>query len=145
MRFVTTYPCYSSTQTPLFVSVSTVKMELVVGNISLHVNCIHFRGAVFVFGFRFGFRFRVLRHVKGLYGNPSVLSLSLDRSKQSDSPNGKITPEVLFPLMPKRHFLVKFWKCKKAVSVLPHEAKHCWNYCAFNQSYLAKGKTALLF
>jgi len=25
--------------------------------------------------------------------------------------------------MPNRHFLVQFWKCQKAVSVLPHEAK----------------------
>jgi len=25
--------------------------------------------------------------------------------------------------MPNRHFLVKFWKCQKSVSVLPHEAK----------------------
>jgi len=30
----------------------------------------------------------------------------------------------------------------KAVSILPHEAKHCWNYFAFNQSYLAKGEIA---
>ena len=33
----------------------------------------------------------------------------VDQSKQSDSPNGKITPVVLLPLMPNRHFLVKFW------------------------------------
>jgi len=25
--------------------------------------------------------------------------------------------------MPKRHFLVNIWKCQKAVSILPHEAK----------------------
>ena len=31
-----------------------------------------------------------------------------------------------FPLMPNRHFLVEFWKCQKAVSILPHEAK--WKY-----------------
>jgi len=43
--------------------------------------------------------------------------------KQLDSPNGKITPAVLLPLMPNRHFLVKFWKCRKAVSILSHEAK----------------------
>jgi len=30
--------------------------------------------------------------------------LPLDQSNQSDSPNGKITPTVLFPLMPYRHF-----------------------------------------
>jgi len=54
---------------------------------------------------------------------PSVSSLSLDQSKQSDSSNGKITPAVLFPLMPNRHFLVKFWKCQKAESILSHEAK----------------------
>jgi len=53
----------------------------------------------------------------------SALSLSLDESKESDSPNGKITPAVLFPVMPNKHFLVKFWKCQKAVSILPHEAK----------------------
>jgi len=66
--------------------------------------------------------------------------LSLDQSKQSDSPNGKITPTVLFPLMPNRHFLVKFWKCQKAVSILPNGAKALQNYFAFNQSYLAEGK-----
>jgi len=49
--------------------------------------------------------------------------LSLDQSKQLDSPNGKITPAVLLPLMANRQFLVKFWKCQKAVSILPHEAK----------------------
>ena len=37
--------------------------------------------------------------------------------------NGKITPAVLFPLMPNRDFLIKFWKCQMAVSILPHEAK----------------------
>jgi len=42
---------------------------------------------------------------------------------QSDSPNGKITPALLLPLMPNRHFLVKFRKFQKAVSILPHEAK----------------------
>jgi len=49
--------------------------------------------------------------------------LSLDQSKKLDSTNGKITPAVLLPLMPNRQFLVKFWKCQKAVSILPHEAK----------------------
>jgi len=49
--------------------------------------------------------------------------MSLDQSKQSDSSNGKITPAVLFLLMKNIHFLVKFMKCQKAVSVLPHEAK----------------------
>jgi len=44
--------------------------------------------------------------------------------------------------MPNGHFLVKFWKCQKAVSILPHVVKHYWNYFAFNQSYLAKGKIA---
>jgi len=38
------------------------------------------------------------------------------------SPNGKITPAVVFPRMPNRHFL-KFWKWQKAVPILPHEAK----------------------
>jgi len=57
------------------------------------------------------------------YANPSVLSLSLDQSKQSDSPNGKITSAVLFPLKPNRHFHVKFWKRQKAVPILPHYSK----------------------
>jgi len=48
---------------------------------------------------------------EGPHANPSVSSLSLDKSKHSDSPNGKITPAVLFLLMPNTHFLVKFWKC----------------------------------
>jgi len=60
---------------------------------------------------------------QGPYANPSVSSLSLDQSKQSDSPNGKIIPAVLFSAMPNRHFLVKFMKCQKAVSPLPHGAK----------------------
>jgi len=34
-----------------------------------------------------------------------------------------MTPAVPFLLMPNRHFLVKFWKCQKALSILPHEAK----------------------
>jgi len=54
---------------------------------------------------------------------PRVSSLSLDQSKQSDSPNGKITPAVLFHLKPNRHFLVKFRKSQKSVSILPHDAK----------------------
>ena len=49
--------------------------------------------------------------------------LSLDKSKQMDSPNGKITLVMLLPLLPNRHFLVKVWKCRKAMSILPHEAK----------------------
>jgi len=61
--------------------------------------------------------------LQGPYANPSVSSLSFDQSNQSDSPNGKITPAVLLPLMPNRHFLVKLWKCQKAVSILPREAK----------------------
>jgi len=48
---------------------------------------------------------------------------SRDQSKQSNSSNGKINPAVLLPLMPNRHFLVKFWKCQKAVSILPHVTK----------------------
>jgi len=60
---------------------------------------------------------------QGPYADPSVSSLSLDQSKHLDSPNGKITPAVLLPLMPNRHFLVKLWKCRKAVCILPHEAK----------------------
>jgi len=60
---------------------------------------------------------------QGPYVDPSVSILSLDQSKQLDSPNGKITPAVLLPLMPNRHFLVTIWKCRKNVSILPHEAK----------------------
>jgi len=79
---------------------------------------------------------------QGPYVNPSVSSLSLDQSKQSDSHNGKITPAVLFPLMPNRHFLVKLWKYQKTVFILPHEAKALQDYFSFNQSYLSKGKIA---
>jgi len=62
---------------------------------------------------------------QGLYRNtyPSVSSLSLDLFKQPNSPEGKITPAVFSPLMPNRHFLVKFSKCRKAVFILLHEAK----------------------
>jgi len=72
------------------------------------------------FGF-IGFGFRSCN--KDLTLIQAYHPLSLDQSKQSDSPNGKITPAVLFFLMPNRHFLVKIWKCQKAVSILPHEAK----------------------
>jgi len=61
---------------------------------------------------------------QGPFANPSVLSLSLDQSKQLDSTSGKITPAVLLPLMLNRHFLINIWKCRKAVlSILPHEIK----------------------
>ena len=30
---------------------------------------------------------------------------------------------MLFPLIRNRHFVVEFWKCQNAVSILPHEAK----------------------
>jgi len=68
--------------------------------------------------------------------------LSLDQSKQSNSPNGEVTPAVLFLLMPNGGFLVKFCKCQKAVSILPPETKALleWNYFGLIQSYLAKGK-----
>jgi len=49
--------------------------------------------------------------------------LSFDQSKQWESFNGKIIPSSAIPLMPSRQFLVEFWKCQKAVSILPHEAK----------------------
>jgi len=46
------------------------------------------------------------------------------RPWQLDPPNGKITPAVLFPLMPNGSLLVNFCKCqKKAVSILPHDTK----------------------
>jgi len=38
---------------------------------------------------------------QGPYANPSISSLSLDQSNQTDSPNGKIDPIVHFPLMAK--------------------------------------------
>ena len=62
-----------------------------------------------------------------------VSSLSFEQSKESDSPNGKITPAVLCFMRQNRHCLVKFWKCQKAMSILPHEAKHHWSYIAFSQ------------
>jgi len=64
-----------------------------------------------------------MQQQQGPYANPSISSLLLDQSKQLDSLNGKIAPAVLFLLMSNKHFLVKFWKCQKAVSILPHEAK----------------------
>jgi len=44
--------------------------------------------------------------------------------------------------MTNRHFLVKFWKCQKAVTILPHEAKALLDYFPFSQLYLAKGEIA---
>jgi len=80
----------------------------------------------------------------GPYINASLSSFSVDQSKQSDSPNGKTIPAVFFPLIPKRHFLAKFWKCQNAVSILPHEANTLLDYFALNQSYLDKGKISLV-
>jgi len=42
--------------------------------------------------------------------------------------------------MPNRHFLVKFWKCQKRLSILPHEAK-----ALFCLPYLVQGKIAPVF
>jgi len=59
-------------------------------------------------GFRFiGYVTRTSRKSK------YIAHLSLDQSKQLDSPNGKITPAVLFLLMPNRYFLVNFLKMLK--------------------------------
>jgi len=80
---------------------------------------------------------------QGHYANPSVSSMSLDQSKQSDSPNGKITPAVFFSLMPNRSFL-NFENAKWQCLFCLIRQKHCWNYFAFNQLYLAKGKLAYI-
>jgi len=61
--------------------------------------------------------------LQGPYANSNVSSLSLDKSNQSVSPNGKITPAVLCLWWQNRHCLVKFGKCQTAVPILPHEAK----------------------
>ena len=52
-----------------------------------------------------------------------ISSLSFDQSKQSDSPNGKITLAVLCFMRHNRHCLVKLCKCQKTMFILPHEAK----------------------
>jgi len=44
-------------------------------------------------------------------------------TNQPGSPNGKIAPAILWLHEENRHCLVKFGKCQKAVSILPHEAK----------------------
>jgi len=44
--------------------------------------------------------------------------------------------------MTNRHLLVKFWKCQKTVTILPHEAKALLDYFPFSQLYFAKGKIA---
>jgi len=74
-------------------------------------------------GLASGFRFWVSGYVTRTspYANLSVSSLSLDQSKKSDSPNGKIPPTVISPLTPNKHFLVKFWNCQKALSIQPHD------------------------
>jgi len=59
--------------------------------------------------------------LQGPYADLSASSLSLDQSNQSGSPNGKITPASLW--WQNKHCLVKFWKCQKAGSILPHDAK----------------------
>jgi len=44
--------------------------------------------------------------------------------------------------MTNRHLLVKFWKCQKTVTILPHEAKALLDYFPFSHLYFAKGKIA---
>jgi len=68
--------------------------------------------------------------------------LSLDQSKQSDSPKGKITPAVLFPLKPNIHFRVNFLKRQKVVSILPHDSKPLLELFCLHPTYLPKGKIA---
>jgi len=70
--------------------------------------------------------------------------MSLD---QSDSPNGKIAPAVL--LWQNRHSdgkidtaLLNFGNGKRLGLFCLMTQRHSWNYFAFNQSYLAKGKIA---
>jgi len=46
--------------------------------------------------------------------------------------------------MPNIYFLVKFWKCQKAVSTLPHEAKALLELFCIQPIVLAKGKIALV-
>jgi len=58
-----------------------------------------FKFWVQVLGLVLGLGFQVTLH--GPYANPSVWSLQLDKSNQSDSPNGKITSAVLLLLMAK--------------------------------------------
>jgi len=43
------------------------------------------------------------------------------------SPDGKITPAVLFPLMPNRHFFVNFGNAKSLYLFCLMRQKHCWN------------------
>jgi len=41
--------------------------------------------------------------LQGPYGNPSISSLSLHQSNQSDPPNGTKNPVAHFPLMANRY------------------------------------------
>jgi len=77
----------------------------------------------------------VLGHVtRTLRQSKYIVHLSLDQSKQSDSPIGKITPAVLFPLMPNGHLLVKkFGNAKRLCLFYLMRQKRCWNYFAFSQ------------
>jgi len=42
---------------------------------------------------------------------------------QSYLAEGKIAPVVLLSLMPNKHFLVKFWKWRKALPIWPLQAE----------------------
>jgi len=82
-------------------------------------------------GLSFGSRFSVLGHVTASQTpactNPSASSLPLDQFYRMDSPNGKITPAVLLPLQQQnKDCIMKFWKCQKVVSILPHEVVSSW-------------------
>jgi len=77
-------------------------------------------------GLSFGSMFSVLGHVTAnqtpACTNPSASSLSLDQFYRMGSPNDKITPAVLLPLQRQnKDCIIKFWKCQKVVSILPHE------------------------
>jgi len=62
---------------------------------------------------------------QGPYANPSVLSLSLDQSKQWDSPNGKIWCQIDTSLL-------NFGNAKRLCLFCLMRQKHCWSYFAFN-------------
>jgi len=78
------------------------------------------------YGLKFGSRLCVLGYVTvsqtPTCTNSSSSSLSLDQFYRMGSPNGKITPAVLLPLQRQnKDCIIKFWKCQKVVSNVPHE------------------------
>jgi len=89
-----------------------------------------------------GVVFQVMKQGLHRCANPSISYLSLDLSKQSNSPNCKITQHCFYLWCQIDTSSLNFRNAKRLCLFCFMRQKYCWNYFAFNQSCLAKGKIA---